>query len=254
MADSAYKHIKASVIATCIAEIVTLPLCALKTNYQNVDGKTIVATLKSLWKNYGIKGFYNASAWAISSQILSTASKYTLYRKIQHSSPNKFIAGAIAGFIGSIMTHPFDVLKIHFQTHNPFMRELRKEGIKLFYRGYSKSFAKAVGGSMLFLPLYDTFNDYFLANKYLLSINTSTSVIAGMSAISSSVISTTLIQPIDYMKTRHVMNHNYKHVVPGTLSLKHFKPYFKGLSLNLLRVVPHFFITMTAIKVIEDRL
>ena len=200
---------------------------------------------------YGVKGFYNASGWAISSQIISTTTKYTLYRRIEHNMPNKFIAGGIAGFIGSLMTHPFDVLKIHFQMHTPFIPELRKEGVKLLYRGYSKSLTKAIGGSTLFLPLYDKFNDFYGKNQYVLAYTNSGPVIAGMAAISSSIISTTIMQPVDYMKTRHVMNNNYKHVTRYYISPSHIKPYFRGLSLNLSRVVPHFGITMTIIKVIE---
>ena len=167
MRDSARKNIITSVPATCIAEFATLPICTLKTTYQNNDNATIRGSFRSIYNNYGIKGFYNASVWAISSQVISTATKYTLYRKLEHSVPNKFIAGGIAGLIGSMMTHPFDVLKIHFQMHSSFISALKQEGPKLFYRGYSKSLTKAVVGSMLFLPLFDILNMRFQTDPHV---------------------------------------------------------------------------------------
>jgi hypothetical protein len=244
--STAYKYAITSAIGTCIAEVATLPICTLKTNYQTVNGTTIGGTFRHIWSNYGIKGFYNSSGWAISSQILSTATKYTLYREIEHIVPNKFISGGIAGFFGSLLTHPFDVLKMHYQKQIPFLPELQKEGSRLFYRGYSKSLTKAVVGSTLFLPLFDKFNENFRNNSYIHTVTSNETIITSMAAMSSSIISTTIMQPVDYMKTRHVLNINYKHMI-GNFSL-----YFRGLSLNLARVVPHFVITMTSIKIIES--
>ena len=244
MDNNMYKYVIASTSATCLAEIATLPICTLKTNYQNSGSSSIIETFKSILNKNGIKGFYRASGWAISSQILSTSTKYVFYRKIGERVNNKFISGAMSGFMGSLMTHPFDVLKMHYQMNIHFIPELRKEGPKIFYRGYSKTITKAIGGSILFFPLFDKFNDYYKNNKYTNNVP----IISGMAAISSSIISTTIMQPVDYMKTRHIMNNNYNHIV----SNRSIKPYFKGLSLNLLRVVPHFVITMTSIKLIES--
>lgn len=131
------------------------------------------------------------------------------------------------------MTNPIDVIKIHYQMHTPFVPEFKKYGFGLFYRGYSKTFAKSSIGSVCFLPLYDMFNSHIG--------NSSTS------AMLSAVISTSIMQPIDYMKTRHIYGQSF-------FSGWSPKPYFKGLTLNLARVVPHFVVTMTLIDWIRPRL
>lgn len=95
---------------------------------------------------------------AISSQMLSTTTKYTWYQTIKEvisKSPigsygqqsTNFVAGAISGVLESLMTHPIDVLKIHYQMRTPFRPKFNKYGFKIFYRGYSKTFTKSSIGS-----------------------------------------------------------------------------------------------------------
>ncbi|CAH6419053.1 Mitochondrial carrier protein [uncultured virus] len=250
-----FKDIITSASASGIAEVLTLPICTIKTNYQNTNSISILHVTKDIWNRYGIKGFYNASGWAISSQMLSTAIKYTLYQSLnkmignyfvagfEESSLNRtisnFVAGAVSGALASLVTHPFDVVKIHFQMHTSFLIEFKKHGPGILYQGYTKTLSKSVLGSILFFPLYDTFNGYFHNPS--------------IAALGSATISTTIMQPIDYMKTRHIYNQPYFHTKPllpmtNALYLIDIKPYFKGLSINLARVVPHFVITMTAIE------
>lgn len=117
--------------------------------------------------------------------------------------------------------------------HTPFRPEFNKYGFRLFYRGYSKTFTKSSIGSVCFFPLFDLFNTY-IEN-------------ASLSAMCSAVISTSIMQPIDYMKTRHIYGQPFR-------SGWSLRPYFKGLTLNLARVVPHFVITMTLIDWLKSRL
>ena len=70
-----------SAIATGVAEIVTLPICTLKTVYQNTSSVSFVESAKKIYITSGIKGFYKASVPAIMSQMFSTSSKYAFYRK-----------------------------------------------------------------------------------------------------------------------------------------------------------------------------
>jgi len=220
-----------SCVATSIAEIATLPICTVKTNYQNTTGKSITAVTKDILRQYGVRGFYNASGWGIASQTLSTSSKYTLYKILTPYTDNSFVAGAISGALSSMMTHPFDVVKVHYQMHTPFLPEFRKHGPFILYRGYSKTLPKAVLGSVMFFPLYDKFN-LLVGNNIV-------------AAVMSATVATTILQPIDYMKTRHI----YGQVV---FSGWNPRPYFKGLSINLLRVVPHFMMIMTIIEYIKS--
>lgn len=223
-----------SVIAATCAELITLPICALKTNYQNTASNSIISTFIKIKQTSGIKGFYNASLPAISSQAFSTSIKYCIYKRLikefSDESPGldkRFLCGTTSGLISTIFTHPIDVIKIHMQMRKSFITELKKEGLFLFGRGYSKTLSKILIASTLYLPLMDYFTER-TGNIY-------------SGAILSSIISTTCVHPLDYLKTRHVYN------LPLYTGLNPMI-YYKGLSLNLLRIVPHFTIMMAIIS------
>jgi hypothetical protein len=220
------KHIINSAVATSIAEVATIPIATIKTNYQNTDRIPARVIIRNIWAQHGLRGFYNSSGWAMASQVLSTSAKYTWYQTLTDYVPNKFVAGGMAGVMASIMTHPVDVIKIHQQMHTPFLPQLKLIGPSILYRGYSKTLAKYIIGSIFYFPLYDTFTNYMHPN---------------MAAMTSAVLSTILIQPIDYMKIRQVYGQPF-------FSGWNPHPYFKGLSLNLIRAVPHFTITMGMIE------
>jgi hypothetical protein len=226
-----FRNIVYSSLATSIAELATLPICTIKTNYQNTHSNSIINTAKSIYSRGGIKPFYAASVPAIFGQVFSTTSKYTIYRYLD-SNPNypiknKFMNGMTAGLISSLFTHPLDVTKVHLQMCEPLIKQVRQSGPMIFYRGYSKTFAKIAISSSLFFPLYDYFQQKI--ESPILS--------SGVSAI----VATVCMQPVDYLKTRHIAG------LP-LYNGWHLTTYYKGISLNLMRIVPHFMITMSLIE------
>ncbi|QKF94567.1 mitochondrial carrier protein [Fadolivirus algeromassiliense] len=226
----------ASSVSTTIAEILTIPICTVKTNYQtNLHHTSIIDVTKNIYNTRGIFGFYNASLSAIMAQVVSTSSKFTSYTYLKklrntqkHDIKNNIINGAIGGTIASIFSHPFDVIKVHQQNNIKFVHELKTVGPSLFYRGYSKSLSKNILLTSLLFPFYDFYsskvNNVFLA-----------------SALSSLTV-TTIIQPVDYLKVRHISDQplymNFNNLYSA------LRYYYRGLHINLMRVIPHFMITM----------
>lgn len=223
-------NILTSAVATIVAELVTLPICTIKTNYQNSD-LGLVAEIKKLCAS-GIKSFYRASIPAVMSQILSTSTKYSLYRELCCRSDWKILNGAISGVLSTLVTHPFDFIKIHWQMNKSATSVIKKEGVSVIYRGYSKSFSKALIGSSLFYPLYDWSKEI-----------TGNALSASFMSV---VVSTTIMQPIDYLKNRHIYG--------NSLYSGGVRQYFRGYSMALARIVPHFIITMMCIDTIENKL
>ena len=149
MTTKSKNNIINSMIATTIAELITLPICTIKTNHQNniniskthtdviihncSEVKALIRifqykntsipifyTIKNIYNNGGIKAFYKASFPAITSQVFSTSSKYFLYRyldDINYQYSNKILNGMISGIIKSFFTHPIDFLKIYWQKY-----------------------------------------------------------------------------------------------------------------------------------------
>lgn len=218
-----------SAISVGIAEIITLPISTVRTIYQNTNNTSIRAIVKEIYYEGGIRSFYRAIIPAVSLQICSSASKYTLYRYLENSvHPKysyKFINGMISGIIVSAIMHPIDFIKVHVQMRKPILKTL-KQDYTILYRGYSKSFHKSTIGTTICYPLYD-YGIKWTGNVTYASL---------ISAIAYAII----LHPVDYFKTRHIYDLPW---FQGWQS-KHF---FKGLSLTLLRSIPHFVIMMTLI-------
>jgi hypothetical protein len=221
------------IIGTTVAELATLPICTIKTQYQcNLNNRNFSFSniISNIYTTQGIKGFYSASVYAVSTQIVSTTSKYFVYQQIKahrktqdYDIKNNILNGMVSGIIGSTISHPLDVRKIFKQNNENFSQAYLKSGFWLNYRGYTKTLAKNIGVSALLFPTYDAFNSHF-SNPLIASVLTTLTV-------------TCIIHPIDFIKTRQMAG------VKIQLGLNPLN-YYRGIHLNLMRVVPHFSIMM----------
>lgn len=219
-----------SLIGTLSAEIITLPICTIKTVYQNNHThKSIKSTINHIIKNNGYRGFIQASPHAILSQLVSTSTKFSFYHKIKEyrqTESNDLISnslnGLVGGILGSFFSHPIDVWKNYSQRNEYF--NWKSLNPKLYYQGYSASVYKnSVLYSCLF-PLYDYYKTKF-DNILISSVLTTLTV-------------STIIQPFDYYKTVKMAGSNVK------IDLYNIRQFGRGFSLMLARSIPHFFITM----------
>jgi hypothetical protein len=226
-----YTNCFSSCVGTLLAEIATLPICTVKTIYQN-NKLTILETIKLIIKTQGFRGFFTASRPAIITQILSTSSKFTLYEKMKHIRKTEIsnwvdnsINGVVSGLTGSLITHPFDVWK-NFSQRNKnywshlktFSRQSLNEFIKLgLYPGYTGSIWKNVALYSTLFPLNDLYKSKF----------DSIYISAPLTTLTVSLI----VQPFDYYKVVKIAGN------------KPSQP-FRGFSLLLARNIPHFTITM----------
>lgn len=227
------QYICASALGTLVAEISTLPICTVKTIYQNNPNLTTKSTILNIYNMNGIRGFFSASIPAITSQVVSTSSKYTIYEMIKkHRKTEKSnlldnsINGLISGLFGSVLTHPIECWKNFNQrneNYNKYLRTTFKE--KSFfefiksglYKGYSGSIGKNIALYGSLFPLNDFYKSKF----------DSTLISAPLTTITVSFI----VQPFDYYKVV---------VMAGN---KPNKP-FRGLGLMMARSLPHFAITL----------
>lgn len=231
---SSYDHLVNSAVGVTVAEICTLPLCTIKTLYQNDNNNTKpLNIIKQVYKKYGVYGFYNASIPSVSAQIISMSFKWAFYKRLggNDSKKNSLFTniknGVVSGLTVSIITHPLDFNKIYLQMKNPGLLLLKKEGFMRLYKGYSKTFCKVFVGSCTYLPLNDYFSNKFNNGFY--------------GAVITSFISTLIIHPFDYLKTIHIYDNLKYHGFE-------IRKYYKGLPLNMARQVPHFTITMSCIN------
>lgn len=232
----------ASITGGAVAEIIMLPICTIQTVYQTqknlgtTERINIGNITKSLYKTYGVRAFYNSSASAISCQMISTGSKFTLYKALQKYRGNNttdifnnVLNGGLAGVISIAFTQPFDVMKNYHQRQISILPDLKKNPM-ILYRGTKQSVTKS---AMLVASLF-SIND--LCRSYINN--------AFFAAMTTSMLISPIIHPIDLLKRRAMANEklwmgwNPKH-------------YYRGMFLNLTRSMPHFAISMMTIDYIK---
>ncbi len=223
------EYLIANSTGVIVAEIITLPICTLKTIYQTQNQNlSINRTINMIYKKRGITGFYNATYSAIVSQTMSSVSKYTFYNLIKNHRKtkdndlfNNAINGATGGILGSLLSHPIDVKKNYQQRYdNNFLNDCRKNLLKTLYKGYSQSIMKNILLYSSLYPIYDFYKSK-LDKLYMASVLTSITICI-------------YLQPIDYIKTN---------LMAGNKNIK-IKNLYKGTTLHLARSIPHFMISM----------
>lgn len=224
------ENLIASTTGIFVAEICTLPICTIKTNYQ-VNGGTIKDNIKQIYLRNGIWGFYRASFPSIASQIVSTSLKYSLYQKMNQIRPpqNQFERmqnGFVGGIGGTLISHPIDVWKNYMQRNEKITINFTK-----LYSGLSQSLIKTSVLYTLLFPTYDFYREK----------TGSTFIAAPLTTFTVSGI----IQPIDYLKVRWMA---------GKFEKVEIKELYRGYHLMVARSIPHFMIGMWITEKIKENL
>lgn len=200
----------ASSIAGISAELITLPISTLKSIYQTSENISICQIISD--KNY--KGYIRKSiSPAIVQKLLSTTSRFTTFYYLKNKdNMSNMKSGFISGIVSSIITTPANVWKIRKQIGNIY-------SIKNSYNGVKLSIVRNILLGTLQLPLYEYMKRYTKENHAYASIITA-------------IIVTAILHPIDLLMTKKMAGKNLLPI--GNI--------YKGISLNLGRVLPHFMI------------
>jgi hypothetical protein len=233
-----------------VAELATVPICSLKTVHQN---KTILAphqsipqSARDLWATGGLRAFYRCSAASVSSQVISTTCKFTCYKYLErqrvaeplfaYNSIGYHVSNGIAaGLVGTLLTHPIEFVRIQWQMAGRVWPLVRQEGPLVVYRGLSKGLLKVLVGSSCYWPVYDVLRQRDWG--------------VGAASFTTAVVATVCCHVPDLWKTRQVYNGSVRMWAPNG----GVRGYFTGLTLNLARIVPHFFILMNVIEYLDHR-
>ncbi len=183
----------ASATGGFLSELLSVPLCTTKTVFvTNPQFTHISSAFLHIYKTRGFSGFYQATGPAITTQIVSSSSKFSIYticksyRKTKDNDIlNNSLNGIIGGIIGSTISHPIDVWKIHKQRNE--MLNLKIRGIRILINGYSQTLIKAISLNSMLYPLNDFYQSCGLTKL--------------QSQICTATTTTTILYPIEFIRT-----------------------------------------------------
>lgn len=229
--DKKNKNTMFYLLGSCIAEIATIPIYTIMTNYQT-SNKSIIQITKNIYQQKKIFGFYNSVGYSVLSRLLSSGIKYNLYqnlkqyRNTQNSDLlNNMINSAISGCIGGIIVHPIDVCVNYTQ---------RCEKITLSKKLFSGLTTTIFRNLLLYSLLFSMFDfvKHKTNNVYI-------------SCLTTTFITTSIMTPIEYIRSN---------IMTGTIKYNQIKikNLYRGYYLNLTKNSMHFLITMVILEKIEE--
>ncbi len=215
-------------ISAVITVTVTHPIDVIKTrlqvsgfnNTKNYKSLGINGTIKTIFKDEGIKAFWKGIEAAWIREGTSTSLRLGLYSPINELiNPNnnygfmgKFLAGFTSGAIGSIVGNPFDVIKTKLMAAegktNISLKIISKniyteEGINGFYKGLSANLIRSCVLNGTKMACYEQIKQQ-IVNK---GFDKSSILTHFLSAFSSGFFMAITITPIDMIRTQ-LMNQN----------------------------------------------
>lgn len=225
---------------SCTAEIVATPIFTLKTIYQT-SNDSMKSIIKNIYRQYGIFGFYSAILSAVLARLVSSFLKFMIYSEIKyfrqtndHELINGMINGCMAGIFSSFFVHPIDVITNQLQRHQNLNGTMFNR--KFLYSGFSQTVIRNFFLYSILFPVFD-YSKYYTNNNIILSCAMTTA------------ISSTVLQPVEYLRTR-LMAGQIKGNVWNTL--KNFRSCWKGWGINYLANTTHFTITMYTMEKIKS--
>lgn len=144
----------------------------------NISGQNNNQVIKSIYKSYGLKGFFNSSPYILAMNIPSGIIEFSIMKSFsQHFGDENykiFLYGGIAGISSSIINNPLDIIKTHIQTQgltNQFTKEkipVYKSGYQLFKNLYKDFGARGFlrGASLRSFQTSICYGTYELLNNY----------------------------------------------------------------------------------------
>ncbi|CAF3798131.1 unnamed protein product [Adineta steineri] len=271
-----WRNLVAGGVAGAVSRTATAPFDRLKIIMQYLGSRhrlSVISGYRYLVKEGGVKSLWRGNGVNVLKIIPETALRFAFYeetkkvlQKIQNKEshtettiPERFISGAVAGFISQTAIYPLDVLKVRlclrrtgeFSHWSDAVKRIYKvEGPKAFWRGYVLNQIGIVPYAGFDLACYET-----LKRLYITKHNNQEPpiyVVLGCGAISS-FTGQLVTYPIALIRTRRQgqivplpnMDQSKAHpLLPATQMFKDIWQnegivgLYRGLVPNMLKVIP----------------
>ena len=218
--------------ASCVAEVVTMPIDVVKTRMQfsgahSVQYKGSIDAATQILRREGAQALFKGLKPALLRQATYGAMRYGLYAPIRNSlgvDPNlpkseipivkKIVAGATAGAGASFLANPTDLIKIRMQVDgmagnsaggprykglfDAFRTIIREEGVLGLWKGVGPTCGRATVLAAAELASYDEVKQQILDAGWMregMPLHFATSTVAGF-------IATAAASPFDVAKSR----------------------------------------------------
>ena len=117
--NSVISNFTASALGRVASSLVANPLSVLETRYQlsgeaKWEGK-LYNNMKRIYVHEGITGFYKGGLASCYKQGSFAGIYYMLYVAGKNYGYSSFVSGMVSGIVSTIITHPFEIIRVNLQ-------------------------------------------------------------------------------------------------------------------------------------------
>lgn len=262
----------AGAFAGGFAKTFTAPFDRVKILCQTGKAPTPISAVKQVWTQEGMLGFWRGNLASLlriipNRGVLFMCSDFIkdMMRGFQHYPPNvtppplnglQYVcAGSLSGAVTVIATYPLDLIRGRLtgtvgagsrykSISQTFMLTIREEGARALYRGMSVSLIGAFPYEGIRFGVYDTLKSHYITHDSPIYHNVVIGACSGLAAA-------TVLYPNDTVRRRIQVQHKFMNATSGEPFYKNgwecYKSlyrnhgvsiFYRGLSANLIRVVP----------------
>lgn len=247
MSSETFRQFKIGFVSSFAASSIVYPIDVIKIHYQIDRNITIKESIKNIYKEKGVRGFYRG----ISSQYMTYPIFFSIFfqsKQLSSEYPNftqnkflnEFRNNFTASCLASLISNPFYVTKQRFQisgkiTYFQLLNNIyKKEGLKALLKGYP---ATTLTNTKICFQLMWT--DYM---RYKQDYN-----IILASALPKTIISG-IYYPFDRIRGIQRLPYNNKGLLKVASEIyqkEGLRGFYRGLSIYTLFTLPNYVIMMT---------
>lgn len=182
--------------------IVGHPLDSIKVKYVNSNAKTIGECVKMMYRDNGLRSFYQGIKSPLCGGLLYNTSVFYGYNYMKDRL-NPFLAGSLVGSCATVVESPMDMIKTRMQMDKriSFGKALRMP-IRKFFKGFNVTLLRNIPSCGFYFGVFE-YSQSHMPN-YPIAGSVISGALAGGACWGFSY-------PLDNIKTRIQADHNCKH-------------------------------------------
>jgi len=260
----------AGAIAGAVSRTITAPLDRLKVLFQaggTLGGEKIVSltqTVKAIWKDSGILGFYRGNGTNIIKIAPETAIKFWVYENSKKFLSGKdqdiknltvikrFLAGAIAGISAQTAIYPLEVAKTRLALAESgeyrgiadcLRRLVFTEGFMGLYKGLLPALTGIIPYAGVDLAVYSLLKDKYIKRRKQQPTSLSLLGFGVVSSISGQIVAYPLVVIRTRLQAQGMMNrpilyHGMIDCAKKIISNEGYSALYRGMLPNFMKAVP----------------
>jgi solute carrier family 25 (mitochondrial folate transporter), member 32 len=254
-------HAISGFLAGLVSTLLLHPMDVLKVKMQITETRPLLKQITTnIYRNQGLIGFYRGISPSMAGSCLSWGIYFYLYQSFKNTfdttkqlSPLEHLsASGLAGLITALFANPLFVIKTRMITQtrqdgyksllHGFKTIYKNEGVPGLYRGLVPAMFGVSHGAIQFM-FYEQMKIYTSDSPTMLEYTVLASI--------SKVIATVLTYPYQTLKSRlqtesKYLTKEYSGVMMTVRNIyggEGFRGFYKGLGINLVRVLPGTIVT-----------